>query len=90
MDILNTSDRNLALLVGRALENQDLFHHMDYKYKLRDSSDELYQFQFIHYDDTTLFDRPPMSGNKLSSKKSSKRNGNTKNGPKHILTLKIN
>ncbi|KAI7890788.1 Dbl homology domain-containing protein [Mucor mucedo] len=56
LDILNTNDRNLALLVGRALENQDLFHHVDYKYKLRDSDTELYQFQFIHHDDTIFLE----------------------------------
>ncbi|KAG2213821.1 hypothetical protein INT47_001090, partial [Mucor saturninus] len=84
LDILNTNDRNLALLVGRALENQDLFHHVDYKYKLRDSDTELYQFQFIHHDDTIFLET--MSANKLSSKKSS----NKRNVPSACKTLPIN
>lgn len=42
--ILRTSDRNLALLVGRALGNQNFFHDVTYIFFLRDSPNELYQF----------------------------------------------
>lgn len=86
----------MALLVGRALENQGFYHHVNYEYKLRDLETELYQFQYIHHDDSNYYDRPPIpsqfispSSNKLpSSKKSSdKRNGNTNIS---IFTLKIN
>lgn len=62
MDILNTNDRNLAILVGRALESQELFHHVNYECKLRDL-DELYRFQYKHHDDDPTFNyaqRPPI------------------------------
>jgi len=42
--IIRTSDRNLALLLGRALGNLNLFHDVTYNYFLRDSPNELYQF----------------------------------------------
>ncbi|KAI9270465.1 CNH domain-containing protein [Phascolomyces articulosus] len=43
--IIGTNDRNLALLVGRALDSQKFFHDVNYEHRLRDSSNELYQFQ---------------------------------------------
>ncbi|ORX87719.1 hypothetical protein BCR32DRAFT_194653, partial [Anaeromyces robustus] len=42
--IIRTKDRNLALLLGRALGNQNLFHDVTYNHFLRDNSNELYQF----------------------------------------------
>lgn len=45
MDICKTHDRNLALLVGRALDAQNFFHEVTYDHRLRDSSNELYQFR---------------------------------------------
>ncbi|WFD06186.1 RHO1 GDP-GTP exchange protein 2 [Malassezia vespertilionis] len=45
MNIILTSDRNLALLLGRALDAQKLFHDVTYDHRLRDSIHELYQFQ---------------------------------------------
>ncbi|KAI8364308.1 hypothetical protein EDC96DRAFT_444391, partial [Choanephora cucurbitarum] len=43
--ILKTKDRNLAVLVGRALEYQNLFHDVNYEHRLRDSVNELYRFK---------------------------------------------
>ncbi|ORX55506.1 hypothetical protein BCR36DRAFT_403069 [Piromyces finnis] len=42
--IIRTSDRNLALLLGRALGNQNFFHDVTYNHFLRDNPNELYQF----------------------------------------------
>lgn len=47
MSISQTTDRNLALLLGRALDAQKFFHDVTYDHRLRDSATELYQF---HYD----------------------------------------
>lgn len=88
LDILCTSDRNLALLVGRALESQGLFHHVNYDYRLRDTESELYQFQYLQsQQDTppTYGGRPPIpsqfttnsSTKLLSLKKSNRRNGSS-------------
>jgi RHO1 GDP-GTP exchange protein 1/2 len=41
MQILQTPDRNLALLLGRALDAQQCIVHANYLHRLRDS-DELY------------------------------------------------
>ncbi|GAN06050.1 CNH-domain-containing protein [Mucor ambiguus] len=43
--IIKTSDRNLAVLVGRALEDQKLFHDVNYEHRLRDSVHKLYKFK---------------------------------------------
>ncbi|KAJ3283439.1 RHO1 GDP-GTP exchange protein 2 [Borealophlyctis nickersoniae] len=43
--IIKTTDRNLALLLGRALDAQKFFHDVTYHHRLRDSLNELYQFQ---------------------------------------------
>ncbi|KAJ7464623.1 RhoGEF Rgf2 [Mycena latifolia] len=43
--IIKTTDRNLALLLGRALDAQKFFHDVTYDHRLRDSVVELYQFQ---------------------------------------------
>ncbi|GAB1197064.1 hypothetical protein APSETT444_006345 [Aspergillus pseudonomiae] len=42
--IIKTNDRNLALLLGRALDAQKFFHDVTYDHRLRDSPGELYQF----------------------------------------------
>ncbi|KAJ2001854.1 RHO1 GDP-GTP exchange protein 2, partial [Coemansia thaxteri] len=42
--IIKAADRNLAIVVGRALEQQKLFHDVDYEKRLRDDSNELYAF----------------------------------------------
>ncbi|TLS21927.1 uncharacterized protein PpBr36_09473 [Pyricularia pennisetigena] len=43
--IIRTTDRNLALLLGRALDAQKFFHDVTYEHRLRDSSTEMYQFK---------------------------------------------
>ncbi|GAA5999873.1 uncharacterized protein JCM10292_003517 [Rhodotorula paludigena] len=43
--IIKTSDRNLALLLGRALDAQKFFHDVTYAHRLRDSPNEIYQFK---------------------------------------------
>jgi len=43
--IIKTTDRNLGLLLGRALDAQKFFHDVTYDHRLRDSSSELYQFR---------------------------------------------
>jgi len=43
--IIRTTDRNLALLLGRALDAQKYFHDVTYEHRLRDSTYEMYQFR---------------------------------------------
>ncbi|KAK5703434.1 RHO1 GDP-GTP exchange protein 2 [Elasticomyces elasticus] len=43
--IIRTSDRNLALLLGRSLDAQKFFHEVAYAHRLRDSPAEVYQFK---------------------------------------------
>lgn len=50
--IIRTTDRNLALLLGRALDAQKFFHDVTYEHRLRDSQSEMYQFK------ETLVDEP--------------------------------
>lgn len=50
--IIKTTDRNLALLLGRALDAQKFFHDVTYDHRLRDSSVEMYQFR------ETMMDEP--------------------------------
>lgn len=42
--IMRTSDRNMALLLGRSLDAQKLFHDVVYEHRLRDSPNEVYEF----------------------------------------------
>lgn len=44
-DIIKTPDRNLALLLGRALDAQKFFHDVTYAHRLRDTDKEVYQFR---------------------------------------------
>jgi hypothetical protein len=44
-DIIKTPDRNLALLLGRALDAQKFFHDVTYDHRLRDNANEVYQFK---------------------------------------------
>jgi hypothetical protein len=44
-DIIKTQDRNLALLLGRALDAQKFFHDVTYDHRLRDNGNEVYQFR---------------------------------------------
>ncbi|KAF7370339.1 Rho guanyl-nucleotide exchange factor [Mycena sanguinolenta] len=43
--IIHTTDRNLALLIGRALDAQAFFHDVRCGHRLRDNVLELYQFR---------------------------------------------
>jgi RHO1 GDP-GTP exchange protein 1/2 len=43
--IIKTTDRNLALLLGRALDAQKFFHDVTYDHRLRDSATEIFQFR---------------------------------------------
>ncbi|KAI8388193.1 CNH domain-containing protein [Radiomyces spectabilis] len=62
--LIKTKDRNLAILLGRALDAQKFFHDVNYEHRLRDSPSELYQFrehinvrpqsQLLAYDEETL------------------------------------
>ena len=49
--IIKTADRNLALLLGRALDAQKFFHDVDYEHRLRDTPTELYKFKESVMDD---------------------------------------
>ncbi|KAI8082890.1 CNH domain-containing protein [Halteromyces radiatus] len=52
LQILRTNDRNLGILVGRALDHQHFFHDVTYEHHLRDSRDKIYQFR--HHLDSSL------------------------------------
>lgn len=58
--IIKTTDRNLALLLGRALDAQKFFHDVTYDHRLRDSANEVYQFR-------TALPTPFMSGDELAT-----------------------
>ena len=49
-DIISTKDRNLALLMCRALDAQKLFHDVTYNHRSRDSSNEVYAFSRVFSD----------------------------------------
>ncbi|KAI9835345.1 MAG: RHO1 GDP-GTP exchange protein 2 [Thelocarpon superellum] len=51
--IIKTTDRNLALLLGRALDAQKFFHDVTYDHRLRDSSQEIYQFRETLMEDSS-------------------------------------
>ena len=51
--IIKTTDRNLALLLGRALDAQKFFHDVTYDHRLRDSAQEIYQFRETLMDDSS-------------------------------------
>ncbi|KAL9596278.1 MAG: hypothetical protein Q9219_005908 [cf. Caloplaca sp. 3 TL-2023] len=51
--IIKTTDRNLALLLGRALDAQKFFHDVTYDHRLRDSSTEIFQFRETLTEDTS-------------------------------------
>lgn len=59
-DIIRTNDRNLALLLGRAMDAQKFFHDVEYQHRLRDSSHEVYNFSRV-YSEVEFF--PEDSGN---------------------------
>lgn len=57
--IIRTTDRNLALLLGRALDAQKFFHDVTYDHRLRDSTYEMYQFRNTMSDE---IDESPVNG----------------------------
>lgn len=58
--IIRTTDRNLALLLGRALDAQKYFHDVTYEHRLRDSASEMYQFRDTMMEEEN--DKPPVNG----------------------------
>ena len=58
--IIRTTDRNLALLLGRSLDAQKFFHDVTYEHRLRDSSNEIYQFRETLMEEPE--DKPPVNG----------------------------
>ncbi|CEJ82850.1 Putative Rho-guanyl nucleotide exchange factor [[Torrubiella] hemipterigena] len=58
--IIRTTDRNLALLLGRALDAQKFFHDVTYEHRLRDAQSEMYQFRESLMDEPD--DKPPVNG----------------------------
>lgn len=55
--IIRTSDRNLALLLGRSLDAQKFFHEVAYAHRLRDAPTEIYQFK-----EAVVEDPPEVNG----------------------------
>ncbi|WVR07809.1 hypothetical protein IAU60_004852 [Kwoniella sp. DSM 27419] len=68
-DIIKTPDRNLALLLGRALDAQKFFHDVTYDHRLRDNPNEMYQFK------ERLTAAPFVSGNAAADSPSSEHVG---------------
>ncbi|KZZ89666.1 Citron-like protein [Moelleriella libera RCEF 2490] len=58
--IIRTTDRNLALLLGRALDAQKFFHDVTYEHRLRDSQSEMYQFRESLMEEPE--EKPPVNG----------------------------
>ncbi|KAF2395568.1 citron like protein [Trichodelitschia bisporula] len=55
--IIKTTDRNLALLLGRSLDAQKFFHDVTYAHRLRDMRHEIYQFR-----ETLQEEQPEVNG----------------------------
>lgn len=60
--IIRTTDRNLALLLGRALDAQKYFHDVTYEHRLRDSQSEMYQFRENLMDEQQEEEKPAVNG----------------------------
>ncbi|KAJ3362024.1 guanine nucleotide exchange factor 10-like protein [Kappamyces sp. JEL0680] len=45
--LIKTKDRNISILLGRALDAQGFFHDVTWTHRLRDSSHEFYKFEEI-------------------------------------------
>lgn len=58
--IIRTTDRNLALLLGRSLDAQKFFHDVTYEHRLRDSPTEIYQFRETLVDENE--EKPAVNG----------------------------
>ncbi|KAJ3224469.1 RHO1 GDP-GTP exchange protein 2 [Clydaea vesicula] len=55
--VIKTNDRNLALLIGRALDAQIFFNDVTWNHRLRDSSNEIYQFQNVNFAQQSWHDK---------------------------------
>lgn len=60
--IIRTTDRNLALLLGRALDAQKYFHDVTYEHRLRDSQSEMYQFRENLVEEQQEEEKPAVNG----------------------------
>lgn len=65
--IIRTNDRNLALLLGRALDAQKFFHDATYNHRLRDSANEVYNFTRVYSDVEFFDDNGGSNSNRTSS-----------------------
>lgn len=75
--IIKTTDRNLALLLGRALDAQKFFHAVTYDHRLRDTSNDLYQFR-------TKLPSPFVSG-ELGDQDGTEQSAIIKDSPTHSI-----
>jgi hypothetical protein len=65
--LTKTKDRNLALLLGRALDAQKFFHDVNYEHRLRDSRQELYRFtEHINVRHSQLLPSPPQNDSSIA------------------------
>jgi hypothetical protein len=82
-DIIKTPDRNLALLLGRALDAQKFFHDVTYAHRLRDTDKEVYQFKerlvapFMN--DSAVMDSPSSDHLGLATRPPSQGSGTIRN-----------
>lgn len=67
--LIRTNDRNLALLLGRAMDAQKFYHDVTYNHRLRDSQNEVYAFSRV-YSDMEFF---PDDSNTLATGNNSQR-----------------
>lgn len=65
--IIRTTDRNLALLLGRALDAQKFIHDVTYQHRLRDSDFEIYQFADVYLQDDQGLNRNSSLSSELAS-----------------------
>lgn len=55
--IARTNDRNLGIILGRALDAQRFFHDVTYEHRIRDNIHEIYKFNDAIYEDDTSIKR---------------------------------
>ncbi|CEG72242.1 hypothetical protein RMATCC62417_07831 [Rhizopus microsporus] len=78
--ILRTPDRDLAKLIGRALNHQKYFHDVNYEHTLRDSDKELYQFKELN-------GIPTPTKRKITNRKTTKDERRNARLPNGVFTL---
>ncbi|KAF7982585.1 hypothetical protein HWV62_27595 [Athelia sp. TMB] len=81
--IIKTTDRNLALLLGRALDAQKFFHDVAYEHRLRDSAGELYQFRGV----VSVFGSGELAGGEEKGKANGANGENGRPGLKHNASV---